>query len=182
MKQQNKTQLIQQLQKEVRRQSEIVTGHFQKLSDDKLLAITAKGGWSVIQNLEHLNLYYDYYNPAIKDSLEQAQKDNAASVFKSGWLGSYFTNSMDFRKKGKIKAFKDYIPEVDLMPEVVMTKFLSNQDELIKLLENAKDYDLTKIKTAISLTRWIKMRLGDVFQFVIMHNERHIVQAQSRVS
>ncbi|MFT4533270.1 MAG: putative damage-inducible protein DinB [Saprospiraceae bacterium] len=178
---QNKAQLIEQLQKEVRRQSEIVTGHFKELSDEKLLATAENGGWSVIQNLEHLNLYYDYYNTAIKKSLEQAQKDNAASVFKSGWLGNYFTNSMDYRTKGKIKAFKDYIPKVDLNPVVVIRKFLANQEEIFRLLEDAKDYDLSKIKTAISLTRWIKMRMGDVFQFVIMHNERHIVQAQSRL-
>ncbi|MGK0315822.1 MAG: hypothetical protein ACI86M_002054 [Saprospiraceae bacterium] len=181
MKVQNTAHLIEQLQKEVQRQSDIVADQFQALSNDKLLAIAENGGWSIIQNIEHLNLYYDYYNPAIKKSLEIAKKADSSSTFTSGWLGNYFTNSMDFRKKGKIKAFKDYIPTPDLNPAVVITKFLSNQEEMLRLLDEAKDYNLTKIKTAISLTNWIKMRLGDVFQFVIMHNERHIVQAQSRV-
>ncbi len=181
MKAQNKILLIEQLQKEVRRQSEIVTGHFNGISSEKLLATTDTGGWSVIQNLEHLNLYYDYYNPAIKKSLKRTTSEGSSLTFSSGWLGNYFTNSMDYRKEGKIKAFKDYIPEVDLNSDAVITKFLSNQEEMLRLLEEAKDYNLTKIKTAISLTKWIKMRLGDVFQFVIMHNERHIVQAQSIV-
>ncbi len=181
MKAQNKAKLIDQLQNEVRRQSGIVVNQFQGLSSDKLLNVTDKGGWSVVQNIEHLNLYYAYYNPAIKQSLKQTNKDISASTFASGWLGNYFTNSMDYRGKGKVKAFKDYIPKEDLNPKVVMDKFLSNQEEMIRLLDDAKDYNLTKIKTAISLTKWIKMRLGDVFQFVIMHNERHIVQAQSRI-
>ena len=181
MKAQNKVQLIDQIQKEVQRQSGVVTHQFQGLSDNKLLATGENGGWSVIQNLEHLNLYFDYYNPAIKKSLEQAKKNESNSKFTSGWLGNYFTNSMDYRGKRKIKAFKDYIPVVDLNPETVINKFLTNQEEMMGLLDEAKDYNLTKIKTAISLTKWIKMRLGDVFQFVIMHNERHIVQAQSRI-
>jgi hypothetical protein len=181
MKAQNKALLIEQLQKEVRRQSEIVNSQFLGLSNEQLLETTVTGGWSIIQNLEHLNLYYDYYNPAIKQSLKQTKKDSSISTFKSGRLGNYFTNSMDYRKKGKIKAFKDYIPVVDLDPDVVITQFLSNQEEMLRLLDEAQDYNLTKIKTAISLTKWIKMRLGDVFQFVIMHNERHIVQAQSRI-
>ena len=120
-------------------------------------------------------------NPAIKQSLEDAKEDDSASSFTSGWLGKYFTNSMDYRKKGKVKAFKDYIPKEDLDAEAVIAKFLSNQKEMYRLLDEAKDYNLTKIKTAISLTKWVKMRLGDVFQFVIMHNERHVVQAQSRL-
>ena len=181
MKALNKVKLIAQLQDEVRRQSEVVRTQFQKISSDKLLKVTDDGGWSVIQNLEHLNLYYEYYNPAIRQSLEQAKKDDSASLFTSGWLGSYFTKSMDYRGKGKVKAFKDYIPKEELNPKEVMDKFLENQEELVRLLDLAKDHNLTKIKTAISLTKWVKMRLGDVFQFVIMHNERHIVQAQSRV-
>ena len=182
MKSQNKVQLLEQLQKEVLRQSSIVTNQFQVLSDEKLLATTDSGGWSIIQNLEHLNLYYGYYNPTIKKSLELVKENDSTSTFTSGRLGKYFTNSMDYRGKGKIKAFKDYIPSVDLNPETVIKKFLANQEEMMRLLDNAKVYNLTKIKVAISLTKWIKMRLGDVFQFVIMHNERHIVQAQSRLA
>ena len=182
MKTQNKAKLIYELQNEVRRQSEIVRTQFQGLDNDKLLKITDEGGWSVVQNLEHLNLYYEYYNPAIAHSLKQTNKDSNAATFTSGWLGNYFTNSMDYRGKGKVKAFKDYIPKEDLNSKDVMGKFLANQEEMIRLLDEAKEFNLTKIKTAISLTKWITMRLGDVFQFVIMHNERHIVQAQSRIN
>lgn len=181
MKVLDKLKLLDKLSKEVRRQSDVVTTQFQTLENDQLLATAENGGWSVIQNLEHLNMYYDYYIPAITRSLDQAKKDKSASTFTSGWLGKYFTNSMDYRGKGKVKAFKDYIPSVDLDPQKVMGSFLANQNEIASLLDLAREHNLTKIKTAISLTKWIKMRLGDVFQFVIMHNERHIVQAQSRV-
>jgi hypothetical protein len=41
----------------------------------------------------------------------------------------------------------------------------------------AKNTDLNKIKIPISLTNLIKLKLGDVFQFIITHNERHLAQA-----
>ena len=181
MKAQDKSALIKRLSIEVNRQSEIVRTQFQPLSKDRLLETSDNRYWSIVQNLEHLNLYYAYYNPAIKRSLDQARPDASASMFTSSWLGDYFTKSMDYRNAKKVKAFKDYIPPVDLNPEDVIRIFLSNQEELVRLLDRAKEHNLTKIKTAISLTKWITMRLGDVFQFVIMHNERHIVQAQSRI-
>jgi len=177
----NKSQLISKLEAELDRQIEVVVREFQNLENSKLLQTTDEGGWSVVQNLEHLNFYYNYYNPTINQALESASPDTKADTFSSGWLGGYFTKSMDYRGKGKTKAFKDYIPNTDLDPARVISDFITNQEELLRLLRLSKDYNLTKIKLPISLTKLIKMRLGDVFQFVIMHNERHIVQAQSRL-
>lgn len=41
----------------------------------------------------------------------------------------------------------------------------------------ARNKDLGKIKTSISISKWIKLKLGDTFRVIIYHNERHIVQA-----
>lgn len=46
------------------------------------------------------------------------------------------------------------------------------------LLELAKNADLVKVKTSISLTKLIKLRLGDTFRFLVNHIERHVLQAQ----
>ena len=58
---------------------------------------------------------------------------------------------------------------------------LNGQKDFLQLIRTASSYNLTKIRLPISLTKWVTMRLGDVFQFVTMHNERHLVQAQSRI-
>ena len=39
--------------------------------------------------------------------------------------------------------------------------------------------NLTKVKTSITISNWIKLRLGDTFRFVIHHNLRHVVQAKN---
>ena len=58
-------------------------------------------------------------------------------------------------------------------------KFVSQQKEFLEFIELSKNVDLTKTKTAISLTKLFKMRLGDTFKFLVAHNERHILQAES---
>ena len=49
---------------------------------------------------------------------------------------------------------------------------------LKSLLNQAREVDLTKTKVPISLTRFIKLRLGDTFRFFVYHIERHILQAE----
>ena len=53
------------------------------------------------------------------------------------------------------------------------------QERMISLLRMARVADLTRTKTAISLTKLLKLRLGDTFRFVIYHVERHILQADN---
>jgi len=38
--------------------------------------------------------------------------------------------------------------------------------------------DIGKTKTAISISKWIKLKLGDTLRVVIYHNQRHMAQAK----
>ncbi len=181
MKSEARIDLLARLEMELDRQINIVVAQFQNLSEAELNKVGENGEWSIAQNLEHLNMYFDYYNLVIRQALANAKEDIGAEQFRSGWLGNYFSRSMDYRTGKKIKAFKDYIPEKRLNARMVIQTFIQHEEELLQLIRKAKSYNLTKIRIAISLTKWITMRLGDVFQFVILHNERHIIQAQSRM-
>ena len=134
--------------------------------------------WSVIECLEHLNLYAVFYNKEIQKQLQNS--DNIKSdTFKSGYWGNKFAVDM-LPKKGMktMNTFKSKNPIYSkLNTEEVITNFLKNQEKLLELLEEAKQKDLNRIKTAITLPL-LKLRLGDTLRFVIHHNERHIVQAQ----
>lgn len=47
-----------------------------------------------------------------------------------------------------------------------------------ELLDQAQKINLSSVKTAISLTSLVKIKLGDTLRFMIYHNERHILQAE----
>lgn len=148
----------------------------------------SEGSWSVLECLEHLNLYGDFYIPEIRRVIQKT-KTRSVPYFKSGLIGNYFAESM-LPKEGfkKIKTFKDKNPLGSNLNRKVIQRFIEQQLEIIELLNRASHCNLNKVKTAISITKLLKLKLGDTFRFVINHNIRHIEQvkdvliAQEKVS
>ena len=98
--------------------------------------------------------------------------------FKSGFLGNYFAKSMLPKEKlNKMKTFKDKNPIGSKLDKSTIDNFILQQEQILNLLEKAREVDLNKTKTAISISKWIKLKMGDTFRVVIYHNERHLVQA-----
>lgn len=146
------------------------------LSSEILNRRVAQASWSILECLEHLNLYGDFYIPEIKHRIESS-KTLPAEKFKSGVLGNYFAKSMLPKEKlNKMKTFKDKNPIGNELDKTTIERFISQQEQMIDLLDKSKEIDLNKTKTAISISKWIKLKLGDTFRFVVYHNERHIAQ------
>jgi len=134
--------------------------------------------WSVLECIEHLNRYGDFYIPEMSQRIKSGRKASSAPTFKSGWLGNYFSKSMLPKEKlNKMKTFKSMNPIGSDLDKSVVKKFIKQQKQLLELLDAARTTDLTKTKTSISISKLIKLRLGDTFRVVIYHNYRHIVQA-----
>ncbi len=147
-------------------------------SDAELNKRLTNESWSVLECLEHLNLYGNFYLPEIKNRIERSNT-KATAEFKSGRLGNYFAQSMLPKEKlNKMKAFKSMNPIHSNLSKTTVTVFIDQQNQLLDLLNAAKDVDLNKVKTNISITTLIKLKLGDTFRFLIYHNKRHIVQAE----
>ena len=143
-----------------------------------LLQQPGLGKWSAIQVLEHLNRYGGYYLLALEKAME---KDKPSSPhFHPGWLGDYFTRLMRPNERGEVKkkmqAPKNYrpMPQLDAFP--VINTFIEQQHYLLTLLEKAREKNLGKIRVPISIARFIKLKLGDTFRFMIAHEQRHFVQ------
>lgn len=135
--------------------------------------------WSVLECLEHLNLYGDFYLVEIENRILNS-KSQTKKEFKSGLLGNYFANSM-LPKNGKIKkmkTFADKDPINSELPPTTIDRFLKQQNRMIELLVLARKIDLNKVKTSITIPV-IKLKLGDTFRFVIYHNQRHMIQANN---
>ena len=151
---------------------------FIELSEEKLNFKVNADKWSILECLEHLNRYGDYYLPEIKKSIQAAQKPND-NEFKSGWLGNYFAKSMLPKEQlNKMQTFKSMNPIGSQLDQSVLHEFITQQKTLLELLEQAKGVHLTKNKTGVSISKWIKIRLGDTFRVVVYHNLRHIIQAE----
>ena len=147
--------------------------------DDSNWRATAKSR-SILECIEHLNRYGDFYLPEIGNRMKQGKKENDSSVFKSGFLGNYFAKSMLPKEKlNKMNTFKSMNPLGSQLDKMTLTKFIDQQKTMLDLLNQARTINLTKMKTSISISNFIKLRLGDTFRVVIYHNQRHMVQAKN---
>lgn len=152
---------------------------FRNLSVEELNQKQSAESWSTLECIEHLNRYGDFYIPEIKNRIEKSTQKKS-EVFKSGILGNYFAKSMLPKEKlNKMKTFKSMNPLNSKLDKGVLDKFIYQQEQILKLLEKSKNTNLTKVKTSISIAKWIKLRLGDTFRVVIYHNLRHIEQAKN---
>lgn len=133
--------------------------------------------WSVLECLEHLNLYGDFYIPELRKQL-QTNVSASETTFKSGILGNYFAQSMLPKEKpNKMKTFKDKNPVNSQLPIQVIDRFIQQQNQLLELLDLAKSKNLNAIKTKITIPL-IKLKVGDTFRFLINHNVRHFEQLE----
>lgn len=137
--------------------------------------------WSILECLEHLNLYGHFYIPEIEKTILNS-KHKSEKEFKSGILGNYFAESMLPKQKlNKMKTFKDKNPINSKLDRKVIDEFINQQIKTIDLLNKSKSVNLNKNKVKITLTKWIKLKLGDTFRFVINHNIRHIKQIENNI-
>lgn len=151
---------------------------FKNLPEQDLKFKPGKNSWSVLECIEHLNRYGDFYIPEIRKRIQNS-KYRKSETFQSGLLGNYFAKSMLPKENlTRIKTFKSMNPEDSKLEINVLDKFIHQQEQILEILNKSQSLNLTKIKTAISISKWIKLRLGDTFRVLIYHNQRHIVQAK----
>ena len=180
----NAEQLIQQLQQQTEILLNEAIQQWQMMSPAIFKKQPAPGAWSAMQCLGHLNAYGDYYLPAIEKAISEAKEQHktSATTFKPGWLGNYFTNLMMPNENGspskKMKAPKNYTTNNEGDSDCTIAKFIDQQERILQLLEEAKTADLNTIRIPISIAKFINLKLGDVFMFLIAHNLRHVKQAE----
>lgn len=167
--------LIQSLVEQTRQ----IINQVEKLKTYDLLTLSWKNNdasWNILECLEHLNLYGDFYLPEIESKIKSS-KTKTDLEFKSGILGKYFTKSMLPKGKlNKMNTFKDKNPLNAILDKSVLEKFINQQVILLDLLNKSRNVSLNKVRIDTSISSLIKLKLGDTFQFYINHIIRHLNQ------
>lgn len=159
----------------------VVLGQIEELKRKGIETLNKKpseDSWSALECFEHVNRYGRFYLPEMNQQILQS-RHKSSDVFSSGWLGNYFAKSMIPNEDMKaINTFKSMNPNGSELNESVLKEFVSQQHELLQILEKSRNVDLSKTKTGTSISKLIKLRLGDTLRVVIYHTERHMLQAQ----
>lgn len=167
--------LIQSLIEQTRQ----IINRVETLKNDDLPTLTWREhptSWSILECLEHLNLYGDFYLPQIADKIKNA-RPSSSRTFKSGIIGNYFAQSMLPKPKlNKMKTFKDKNPLNAKLEKTVIDKSLKQHITLLDLLDQSRNVNLNEVKIETSISSLLKLKLGDTFQFFINHIIRHLSQ------
>lgn len=175
---------LQNVKQDLEAQQKKVEEILQNYPDEFLYCQPSPGKWNVLECLEHLNLTYDYYLPQIKKGIERGKHLPASASFQSGWFGKMMTNSMQPKPRGKIgmktKTFQKTTPRLkEGDKNRVVNSFLENQQTFLSYVEKASTLNLEKIKVVSLIGPILKFKLGDAFQFLTAHNNRHFLQMEN---
>lgn len=154
---------------------------WKSLTQDQLNWRESSEKWSVLQCLEHLNLYGDFYLPEFEKRILAATQINSDPEFKGGWFAEKTANGMlpkDNKLSNSMNTFKNMNPDHSKLTITILDRFLKQQHQMLTMLEKAESVNIAKVKCKITLPV-IKFNLGSTFKFVIYHNERHLWQASN---
>lgn len=167
--------------------TEDVNKNFSNLTPEQLFWKPNERSWSIAQCLAHLNAYYSFYLPVFKERIKNTRFRTPGEYFVSSPLGTATILSVKLGKlknvKRRLKAAKDYNPLVNasLKTENAVQDFLNYQDDMLKVISESRFINVRKAKCSLAVTTVVKLRLGDAFQFVVYHNERHVEQAKNLI-
>lgn len=167
--------LIQELTEQTRR----IQARAEQLRTYEIATLTrrpAPASWNILECVEHLNRYGNYYLPQIDANIRRSRSGHEAK-FRSGLLGGYFAKSMLPKEKlNKMRTFREMDTLHTALDKTAIDRFIEQQNTFIELLERAKHVSLNAVKIESSFSRFIRMKLGDVLQFYINHILRHLQQ------
>lgn len=166
-------------------QSQATAQSFQQLDNSILQIKPSPNAWNIIQCIEHLNFYARFYLPEFTKCIANGNAAKEYNYLTPGFIGNYFVSLIQVKngtfKKLTAPANKRPQPNCQNVHSVLQT-FNDDCRTLQNLLQQATHVHLTKTKSAISLSPFIKLRLGDALRFYVYHIERHVLQASRIVS
>jgi len=149
------------------------------LEEDKLRAKPDAKSWSIIEVVQHLNLVYDIYLDNFEKTLEGCadlaeHEENKWQRTILGRLSIYSMKPRGTRRRFKMKTFDFFTPAEG--NESVWETFTANKERFNEIIRRSRRLNLKGLKISTALGKKIRFYIPECLEFLIAHEERHIVQ------
>lgn len=134
--------------------------------------------WSVLECIAHVNLYNRFYIPEIEKAISNCKTSGPQESVRHTWIGNFSIKMMDPSNQKRQKTFKRMNPSSSALKIDVVEEFMNQQDKLLQLLDKAQQTDINASNVRVEFFKLLKMKIGESLQFVIVHEQRHILQAE----
>ncbi len=149
------------------------------LDDEALLWQPEPRRWGVAECLEHLVATGSAYHPRIREAIENGAPCEADPAYRPRLWARLFIHSAGPRGRLPLRAPRPFRPP-EARPDVA-ERFMSQQDELLSFVDAARGVDLQRARVPSPVSRFLVLTLGEVFEVIVAHQERHLAQAQAVV-
>lgn len=179
------SELLNRLEPDLKKLMEVVRARFMLLPQEALETHPSPTAWNALECFAHLNAQLDYFLPRIELAIHKAKARKWApdSEIKHNGLGKRAVRSVDPLNMGKVrrKSPKRIHPKYLKVRSNEVKAFLINCEMLLRLVQQARQVDLNKAK--VKHYRWphFQFLLGDLLEYVVLHAQRHTLQAQVTV-
>jgi hypothetical protein len=164
------------LAEETRRTTEAYRSLAGPLTPAQLAWTPPEGGWSVGQVLEHLVVANGLYLE-LCEALVARGTPVPGAAWKPTLLGGLLARTMAPEAKRKLPAPKVFRPGPAARADV-LAAFTAMQERLATLIDRAATLDWRRLKGPSPVTSLVRVNLGDAFQVLVNHNNRHLNQAR----
>lgn len=173
--------LISDYKKQV---TEIITGvknKFGNLSHKQLNWKPAPDKWSIGQCLQHIIQLNNAYYPVVENKIQEAEKNKlfAKKTFHPNLLGKLVISSLKPGGKKTFKTYEVFKPVGNDVSLSVVRDLEINNEKLVLFMNRSVPFDLNKIKIKSPANRLFRFQLGALFLMIIVHEQRHILQAEN---
>jgi len=166
--------LLEELQASDEAAKRLVTG----LTEEQLNWNPAPGCWSVGQCLEHLCITNEAYLPAIGGALRE-KPDAPVEQIVPGWFGGWFIRSfIEPSPQMKRISAPAKIRPTARVGVTVLERFLSANQACRKLISDARNKDVNRIRFWNPFVKGIRFTVGTGFEVIARHERRHLLQAE----
>jgi len=132
--------------------------------------------WSILECIEHLNLYNRFYNVEIASVINSATHGEPTN--RSSWLGRKFIAMMHPDNRKKQKTMKHLNPIHSNLNVAAIHEFISHQNLLLNMIATCGSKSIEKESVRVEFFKLLRMPLLDAIEFVVVHEQRHILQVK----
>lgn len=132
-----------------------------------------------------MNIAHDGYIRGMLSRVTLAP-DVKMESYRSGWLGDWLYNRIMPRSDGSVFRIPSprrlHARKKGLDGREELNRFLQQCDALDDILRHVSTKDLQRIKIPFTISRFVRLQLGDMLRYLVAHNERHLLQAHRVMS
>ncbi|MFY0600594.1 MAG: DinB family protein [Cyclobacteriaceae bacterium] len=161
-----------------------ISGEIAQLSEGVINSKESEDKWSILEVLSHLNQVYERYAPNFDKALKDArpltnETDSRRQTTLMGRLSIYSMKPKGKSRKFKMKTFRFFEPiSSSNLPDETISRYLKNKENFTERIKKARLLDIKNIKVPTALGKSVKFYLPECFDFILSHEERHMVQIE----